>query len=63
MQDGIESNRTFEELYPTIVELCVLALDASYGNGQYMCPGIIKAYGPVVSHYTVVFVFIKNLTV
>lgn len=54
LQDGfkliqlvVESNFTLEETFPLINGLCVRVLGK--GGGDYMCPGFIFSYGPVVS--------------
>ena len=49
IQDLVDSNKSFEEIYPVAVEVCVSILNAVDISGQYMCPGIISAYGMVVS--------------
>ena len=49
IHDAIASNKTFEDVYPTAVKVCVPLLDSRNISGEYMCPGIISSYGPVVS--------------
>jgi len=50
LQDAIDSNKTFQDVYPTIVEGCMEVLNSRHKNGKYMCPGLVADYGPVVSH-------------
>ena len=42
-------NPTLEHVLPVAERVCAYFLEQSQGyNGEYMCPGIIQSYGPVV---------------
>ena len=47
-QDIFNLNATFEDVYPTAVGICVRIVDELKLHGDYMCPGLISAYGPPV---------------
>lgn len=52
LQDGfelvryvVETNLTLEEVFPLVNSICVRLIGS---GGEYMCPGFIYSYGPVV---------------
>ena len=50
IKDYLEENASVHKLYPVLEPLCVLFMNKTKGyNGDYMCPGVIYAYVPVVS--------------
>lgn len=46
----LERNASVEEIVPVVEPLCLLYMNKTKGyNGQFMCPGILSSYLPVVS--------------
>ena len=57
LQLAVESNFTLEETFPLLNGLCVGALGK--GGGDYVCPGFIFSYGPVVNMHGHTIVYSK----
>ena len=49
MQDILDANKTFEDFRDVFVGICTVAIDVTFEKGHLMCPGLVDAYGPVVS--------------
>ena len=51
LKDYLENNAPIEEVDAVMEPVCLHYMNKSKGyNGQYMCPGIVKAYIPIVRH-------------
>ena len=49
LQGAVASNATLDDLTPLATTICVYAIEHLLDLGSYMCPGIVRSYGPVVS--------------
>ena len=49
VQDLVELNKTFQEVFPLAVKMCTEIVDAAHLGGHYMCPGLVSSYGPPVT--------------
>lgn len=49
-QDILEANKSFEDFKGFFVLSCSVALDLTGERGSVMCPGLVKAYGPVIQY-------------
>ncbi len=60
LQEGFNQNKTFEEIYPLAVTICISVVNRIHFDGEYMCPGLVSAYGPVVSQGLTYICFMMN---
>ena len=44
--NGIQSNKTYEDVRPEVIDLCAKILNAEGYRGRVLCPGVMDSYGP-----------------
>lgn len=62
IDEFISNKKTFADIKPFAINLCVRVLTEKGYHGDYMCPGIVEAYGPGVCLLLVFLIYAWTFT-